>query len=597
MSPATPVTSFRSGQRVAELIGRGCDSALDAFVILLAAWVVAYHMALVTAWPLALVTAQAIITGLGALVWYSRSVPDRHHGSSSPSAPVVLVLAVIYGILALLIRRQDADDVAYVSWATWVEERNFIPTKDVILSDHVLAGVPTPFAFAWETLVGVIARVAGIDAGTIMYVVAPPVLAVLAVLSMSRLIRAAEFRWPTIVLLGAMTYLLWGGELHTSFGNMGIVRVWQAKAIYLSILIPFTYAALLLWMRDGDRRQLSLGIAAGVVGVGLTGTAFMVLPLVVIAISIVALIAGPRSRMLGLFLVGIYPAVIYVGNALSVVENFAAGADLTQVTVFRFTGIVEKVLGHGLLLVLVVAALGAGWILSPLRFVKGALISSFLVVAAAMSSAAQAWLHDVTGLGAVLWRVVWAMPLPMLVGGLVAAVAAESARLLPGIGKVAVIAPTSFMLALIVWTGTPLWSPANQGATISAPGWKLDPAALETARDIERVAREMERGKLIAVPTSVSIALSSVTSWVHPATTRDEYHAHAEPRFQLAERLVAREVAEGRAAAVDPAAFRAAAQELGIDLACVVPASGEFMRRVGWRRLASSRLCDIYRRQ
>ena len=87
----------------------------------------------------------------------------------------------------------DTDDPYYVNRSVWVAEHGNAATLDTMFSPEVLnspygGGVPIA---SIESLLGVLAHMTGLRAGTVTYLVATPVFTALSVWAIWRLVR----RW------------------------------------------------------------------------------------------------------------------------------------------------------------------------------------------------------------------------------------------------------------------------------------------------------------------------------------------------------------------------------------------------------------------
>src|SRR5260370_2821122 len=105
-----------------------------------------------------------------------------------------------------------------------------------------------------------------------------------------------------------MLYLAWSGTSSASFGSFHLVRMWQGKGTFLSLMVPLLYVYLTQWAEHRSRRSLLVVIAAGIAATGLTSSAALVVPLIVAAVAVPltfrrADAAGPRG-----FLGGVLPA-------------------------------------------------------------------------------------------------------------------------------------------------------------------------------------------------------------------------------------------------------------------------------------------------
>ena len=154
---------------------------------------------------------------------------------------VVLCLSVAAVVLTLSVVRSDLDDAFYVAVASFASGN---PSQPLLAFDpmHGDAGLPLIFAsyrFAsFELLAGAVAHLLGIPAMDVIYKLLPPLWAIFSVLCIFLL--AQEYMPKRWLLLGIVTFLLIVilGESHRAPANMMFVRMFQGKAVYLSVIVP-----------------------------------------------------------------------------------------------------------------------------------------------------------------------------------------------------------------------------------------------------------------------------------------------------------------------------------------------------------------------
>ena len=247
-------------------------------------------------------------------------------GSTSMAAASVVFLALLMALLSLVMVRPDRDDVFVVNRSTWVAEHDAaFPERDTIFSDDVLpverpAGLPTSV----EALVGSLAAflstaVGTVGAASMTYLGLAPMVAALSVLATWRLLRGLGVRSPALATWVGTVFLVLDGTEHGSFGNFSAGRSWQGKVVFLVVVVPTLWHHATLWGSDGRRRHLLATVSGVVAGLGLTSTAVLVAPAVVVAAAaagVVAatpgasLLAGVRRVRVGWSVVAAAPALL-----------------------------------------------------------------------------------------------------------------------------------------------------------------------------------------------------------------------------------------------------------------------------------------------
>ena len=425
---------------------------------------------------------------------------------------------------------------------------------------------------AWQ---GGVAWVTGVSAGSVAYRGFVPVAAAAMVWALWRLLRGWGARRPVVGLGLGLVVLVWGGYAHATFGNLSLVRIWQGKAVFVSVLVPLLWAVLAgVWRGGGDRRAvrrvLFVVAACGVAGVGLTQAAVFVVPLVAVAGAVPVLVR--RRWRLAVVLVAAASAAP-VASGLAVAATGDAGGTNSWMNSWENGlitpwGVVVGSVPVGVVVLAAVAVLVAGWRWPTVRSLVDhddrpvarqrslaiAVLAGVLFTLPPLFAVVQLAI----GGDAIAFRVAWVLPVPALVGLLAS---------LPGR---AVASGTALVAtAVLVVAGLPLWSPANS-ARFERPGaWKVrDPVDLYVARWIvEQDPGTYLAGNWLAGATVV------VSSGPRPVGTRMDYleqmsqvdGARSDQRILLQEFA---DGAGGRSAEVLAPACQALG-DLDVELACV----------------------------
>jgi hypothetical protein len=145
----------------------------------------------------------------------------------------------------------------------------------------------------------------------------------------------------------------------------------------------------------------------------------------------------------------------------------------------------------------------------PALIVTGIMaVSTVLFVPGVLES-----IQNVVPATAVLWRVPWVVPVPVLVG-LLAAVPT------PGFPRWLAPGPALALGIVLVLAGSPVWS-AEIGTTLAArPSWKADPDFLDMSR---RVVRADAGGGTILAPPRIMRNIPLITSRVHAVNPNRHY--------------------------------------------------------------------------
>lgn len=503
----------------------------------------------------------------------------RRRERSTREDLVVLGVLAATVVASLLINLTDTDDPYYVNRSVWVAEHGNAATLDTMFSPEVLnspygGGVPIA---SIESLLGVIAHLTGLRAGTVTYLVATPVFTALSVWAIWRLVRRWAPRRAVWVLVVAIAFLMLSGD--SMLGNFWIVRMWQGKVMAVTFLMPLIWAYLTeahesheAGDRRGRLRALVLLLASGIAFFGFTPTAVIWGPVMFGVVVLAA--AALRSRTL------------LVGGALMVVGPIASGLAVIAFSVEEVGGedptalsarasFVRMLGSDGWLVALALVALA----LAPLLARRG--VPAVLAGAAALvgvlvyAPGVLDLINAVTGSGPILWRMLYVAPVPVLVGLLVALPwgrgegtgerASDATPVQRGTAYAALVAVgVGFLLG-----GHPVWSHTGHTGTLtvtSRPEWKVD---LESLADIEILAERDISGTVLLPPRRMKV-LTMYTTKAFPVVPREWFIENMrEPRASNDARRLLYEVADGQGPFASEGNVRKALQQLDVTLACV----------------------------
>ncbi|HSE80806.1 MAG TPA: DUF6077 domain-containing protein [Gaiellaceae bacterium] len=481
-----------------------------------------------------------------------------------PGTVVAFVWAAGLAVFSLLFVRPDADDTQYVHLSTWIAEHGSFPLRDTLFSDEVFPAIIYPPISSFEALIGSLAGAVGVSAAGVTYLVVTPLATVLGVLATWRLLRAWKVPLVGLALTTAMVFLVIAAEEHRTLGNLFVGRIWQGKIILLVVLVPVLFVLAQEYSERPTRRALVLLAAAGAAGVGLTSSGtFVLLALGAGCLAPLAL-RSVREAALGLAAVAAYPLGALVVTAAA--GQRRAGEDFSSDVA---TGEIARiVLGSGFLAFVAVAAALIGPPLIADRRAALMAASTVLLVAVLYAPPVPPFIWEVTGIGRVLWRVVWIVPVAALVG---VAVTALPPRAGPAVLRAL---PAGLLcVALIVW-GSPIW---DAGTVRSEPSWKRPPETLTAAR---RILARAEPGDVVLAPQQVAQTLLIMSGNVTTVSPRVFYTRALEdvPEAFVQERLLLQSILEPELVATvtgvserprDESAVGRALRLVGVDVACV----------------------------
>jgi hypothetical protein len=485
---------------------------------------------------------------------------------SREAAPVALAWAASLAALTLFLVKPNVDDLYYVRQAAWIAEYGRFPLGDTLHSHDTLPAVFSPPLPSFEPLVGAVAGLAGVTPLGLAHLVVAPVVAALAALALWRLLRTWQVRLVAPALTVALLFLLTAlepasdprGAIPHLPGDFFVTRAWQGKVALEVVLVPLLLSLLHDHAAQRRRGSLALLSAAGAAAVGLSTTGAFLVPVIAVACLASVAIRAPRRAVAGAVAASAYPLGAMVAALVS---------DARQPAEWRPEHIAPEVLvvpamGHGLLaFVALAAALVAPLLLVPPHARLG-LAAVALAVALAFAPGLPLLIHDLTGLGRPLWRLLWAMPLAALLGVAVTQPAAwqrnAAVRLLPALA----------VGTLVALAGTPVWE--GRGTELAGhPAIKRDPGQLASASRLSHAARP---GDVVLAPPGLSSTLLMLDGRVTGVAPRLFYTRSlpASPAVKLPERLLLWAfVNQGLSPAVREDAVTTALRRLRVDIACV----------------------------
>jgi hypothetical protein len=497
---------------------------------------------------------------------------------------VALAWAVALAVLAMFTRRPNPDDLYYVNLSQWVVDHGTFPLRDTIFSDQVFPMSSWPPVASYDALMGVFARLAGVPAGSVVYVVVPPVATFLAVLALWRLLRAWRVPLvPVALSVGLAFLLLDAGGLYATPGDLFLTRIWQGKVILLCLLVPTLLVYALRHVERPTWGSAGRLLVGGVAAVGLSTTAIFLVPLLAVGGAAPLLLRHPRLALRGFAAMAVYPLA---AGAVTVALHGHSADDFGSRELYRFK---PEWFGHDIFLTgtvafVAVTAVLVGPFLVPHPAAR--LTTALLAVAVGITFVPGVThvTYGLVGLGPTLWRVSWVASVAALVGAAGAALA--SCRALRAARHVA---PLLLVVALAV-AGTPIWSEEAGVVIRSPPHWQRSASSMTAAR---AVIDALEPGDVVLATPDLATTIDVTTTRVKTVAPRTYFmdYLGSAPGFHLEARTTLMNFIDSPNYHADhPAVLRA--------LAVVAPSAVcvrsyregkvQFLRNQGYRPLVST---------
>lgn len=224
--------------------------------------------------------------------------PPAEPASSDTWITAILMTAM--ALLALAVCRPDQDDAFYVGVAAFSASH---PTAPLLAFDPMLIERTWPLIFpsyrfaSYELLGSAVARALSIPAATAMHVVLPPIFSALVILSTKALGHAISPRRAWLVTLAVFLLTLLLGEMHRSPANFSFDRIFQGKAVLLSVVIPAIYALSFRYdSPQGSRRDLYFLSCAYLAAIGVSNFGMLAGPLAGVSAAVSLAAATGRCR-------------------------------------------------------------------------------------------------------------------------------------------------------------------------------------------------------------------------------------------------------------------------------------------------------------
>jgi hypothetical protein len=529
--------------------------------------------------------AAVLVTSLRPAGWPAAKPAQESSWEAWLTTALALVWAGVLAGVALFLVRGSEDDTYYVHLSTWIAEHGTFPLRDTIFSDEVFPAIIYPPLSSVEAAVGTVARATGLAAPDLAYYLVAPLVAMLGVLAVWRLLRAWQVPLAGVALSVGMVFLLWDAAEHRGLGNAIAGRSWHGKVALAAVLVPLLFVLLQQYVEQPTTRGLVLLAAAGTAAVGLSSTAVFLVP--VVAAGCLAAIAWEAPRRAG---VALAATVAYPVGAGIVAA--AVGGRTAETNPYGLPGVLlHYVLDEGVLALVAAAAILVAPVLVPRAAGARMTATTALLVIVLFAPPVLKAVFDVTGLGRVLWRLLWAVPIVALVGVLAVGLAGRFRS------PVLKVLPAALLCAAFVAWGTPVWS-AGPVHLASRPAWKRPPGTVATADWILSLARP---GDVVLAPSKTSQTIAVMSGDVYTVSPRAVYALALRdtPGGYAWRRVVLGSFADDGLEGIVPRTTRLPEADevveslglVGVDLACVVdrPETRELLSVAGYEPVETDR--------
>ena len=248
---------------------------------------------------------------------------------------IIVLLSIALVGLSYVVSRGDLDDAFYVAVSAFLSSN---PQQALLAVDPMLGEAGFPLLFnsyrfaSFELLSGAVAHLLSVPAMDVYYIYLLPIWVVAAVIANFLLTREL---FPEHWLLAGVVALLLTlllGEMHRSPANFSFVRIFQGKAVFLSVIVPtIFYLTARFFSQLGTKADFFLLACCQVASVGLTNFGMLMGPIVgfgALVSNIPSALRGDRKKfycaLAPLLFTLPYLIDVALGSRISPIMNFEA---------------------------------------------------------------------------------------------------------------------------------------------------------------------------------------------------------------------------------------------------------------------------------
>lgn len=449
------------------------------------------------------------------------SPPERGRWSET----LLWLMAAAGVVITLISHRPDADDAYYVNVAVSAADA---PAHPLMGGDtlHGIEGLPLDQpayrAESYLLLNGALSYLTGIPAIYCFHWLSAALAALLVPLAQATLLRIlTPRRWlPAVATL--MFILIAAGETHRWYGNFSFVRIWQGKAVFVSVFLPLICAYALRFAVRPNLRDWLMLAAAQIAAVGVTSTALWAAP----AVATFALCSAvwPSRQGLKSVVLGAGASIYVLGAALVIKASLVRmsfgtgpGEQSPDAKAPLVHDALVLVLGNSRLLIFAIAVILSGWVFAPTglarRFAVVFPLAALLLLANPYTAV---WVANNVTSPITYWRCLWAVPVPIVMALVLTsplALGVSSSRPAARHALWLVLLAT-FALLVPRYGGL---SKANR-VRLGSPSLKVPHTAYRWAAVVNE---SVPPGSPVAVPSTIAPWIVTFHHHAYPLTVRD----------------------------------------------------------------------------
>lgn len=434
---------------------------------------------------------------------------------------IVALLSLTAVALSYAVSRSDLDDSFYVAVAAFLSSN---PAHPLIATDPMLGEPGFPLIFpsyrfaSFELLSGAVAYLLSVPAMDVYYIYLLPVWVVAAVVAIFLLTKELIPKHWLLAGVVALFLTLLLGEMHRSPANFSFVRIFQGKAVFLSVIVPtIFYLTARFFSERGTKADLFLLACCQVASIGLTNFGMLMGPIAGFGALMSNIPLALKSGLIKLycaFAILLLPIPYLINVALqsksSPIMNFVAEtASNVWASVFGFHQ--QYLVG----ILLLAGPVLAKDVITTWRLA----VPPFLLFAIYLNPWLSGFISKYVTTPPVYWRVVWSFPILVFAAVSFSMIAIElferkTHRLIP-----ALLSAIVFILTLYSLSFNTL-RPENIGSVEGFAAWKVPGAHLVVAQKAIKI--DSDGGRLLA-PDEIAGLISRFEHHPRLVSTRGLY--------------------------------------------------------------------------
>ena len=265
---------------------------------------------------------------------------------------IVAFILILQIVMTFIRYRSDADDSFYVSNSAMFLKEEFLNTYDSSMGIRDVAPLPLYTFQTWEAFLSFICKIFFVEPVVFTHTLIVPFLLICsaaAYLSLGNKLFSKSIHANMFYVLISIFHLM-GGFTVYSQGSFLLSRLWQGKAVYLSIVLPLFMAWMIELYKDSTNKTNYLKITICILaGLALNPTSMYILGFQMLAMFAVICVKKRSLKIAtysfpSVLIYGIFAVLLYLKT--SQYPNYIA--DITKVDVVTIYNIFINFYGKGI---------------------------------------------------------------------------------------------------------------------------------------------------------------------------------------------------------------------------------------------------------